>query len=118
MQPPPKTRPIALRLTDAERLSWDSAAASAGLSRTDFIRDAVQVAHPALSAGAPKPKKRKQPLPPKGDPALIAELARLGNNLNQLARAANSRSAPGALGLLVALRSIEVQLREALARCS
>lgn len=58
---------------------------------------------------------RKKPTP-KADPALIRELARLGNNLNQLTKTANQMRAQGqhldALRLLSALHDIEDELEQ------
>lgn len=58
---------------------------------------------------------RKKPTP-KADPVLIRELARLGNNLNQLTKTANQMRAQGehldALRLLSALHDIEDELEQ------
>tara|TARA_R110002012_G_C11656889_1_gene611806 strand:+ start:95 stop:274 length:180 start_codon:yes stop_codon:yes gene_type:complete len=44
------------------------------------------------------------------DPALLRELARIGNNLNQLAHAANRRQPVPATALLVRLIEIDREL--------
>ena len=57
-----------------------------------------------------KKTKRRNP-PPTVEPALLRQLAAIGNNLNQLARNANTGNTD-ALQLLVGLDSIEQQLKK------
>ncbi|WP_416879533.1 MobC family plasmid mobilization relaxosome protein, partial [Litorimonas sp.] len=58
---------------------------------------------------------RKKPTP-KVDPELVRELARIGNNLNQLTKTANQMRAQGehldALRLLSALHDMEDELEQ------
>lgn len=82
---PPEIRRerLNLRFTAAERARLATAAAAAGVRLGDFARRAVLVqaglaAMPVTSASY------------RIDPAVIAALARVGANLNQLARRANS----------------------------
>lgn len=94
-----RTTTASIRLAPAELASWRASAEAHGLSLSDWLRDQV---------GAARPRSR----PARGragtDPRLLAELARIGNNLNQLARAANSQRLPE----LVQLQAIEQALRE------
>jgi hypothetical protein len=66
--------------------------------------------------GLPEPKVRPGPKPAAPmtayDRAKIAQLAWFGNNLNQLARAANSKQQDGTL-LLLALLRLERTMKEA-----
>lgn len=54
-------------------------------------------------------------VPPSADPAVVAQLARLGNNLNQIARFLHATGGPFSPGGLVALRVIERRIDEVLA---
>lgn len=72
-----RTKPIAVRLTDSEKLDWDLKAHAAGLSISELVRQAmsrVRISHI-------------------GDRALQIErtrqIAKIGNNLNQIARWVN-----------------------------
>ena len=72
-----RTKPIAVRLTDSEKLDWDLKAHAAGLSISELVRQAmnrVRISHV-------------------GDRALQIErtrqIAKIGNNLNQIARWVN-----------------------------
>ena len=72
-----RTKPIAVRLTDEEKLDWDLKAHAAGLSISELVRQAmnrVRISHI-------------------GDRALQIErtrqIAKIGNNLNQIARWVN-----------------------------
>ena len=72
-----RTKPIAVRLTDEEKLDWDLKAHAAGLSISELVRQAmnrVRISHV-------------------GDRAIQIErtrqIAKIGNNLNQIARWVN-----------------------------
>jgi len=78
-----RTERFNLRFTVAEKLHVEEQAAKAGLDPTEFLR------RRALSLPI-------APAPAKADAALIAELNRIGVNVNQLARAMHSgRTLPG-----------------------
>ena len=97
----PLDKMITLRVDTATRAEWQSQAHAAGLSLGDWLR--VQVS--GGSGVRPVIPRRKSP--PAADPALLAAIARIGNNLNQLARAANRQQWPGELELLRRLIDIE-----------
>lgn len=84
------TQLVNVRVSPGEAARWSAAAAAAGLSRSDWVR--LRVAGPDEVTGRPAPRRRAlgrgRAIP--ADPALIAQLARIGNNLNQLARWANT----------------------------
>ena len=72
-----RTKPIAVRLTDEEKLDWDLKAHAAGLSISELVRQAmnrVRISHV-------------------GDRSIQIErtrqIAKIGNNLNQIARWVN-----------------------------
>ena len=92
-EPPPKAAshpaPFSLRLTETERAALEAQAG--GLPLGAFIRSRL-----LAEAGEPRRSRRR----PVKDEAALARLlgelgnARLANNLNQLAKAANSGSLP------------------------
>jgi len=96
---------VKLRATPAQRDAWYAKAEAKGVTFSDLARqtlDGVSV------------RKRSQLR--RVDPALLRQLARLGNNLNQLARWANrdQRYADTArlMGQLIAIERELVLLRE------
>lgn len=69
---------LRIRMTAAERASVEARAAQAGMSPSEFARRAIagaKIAPPSHGTAIP--------------PLLIAELGRIGNNLNQIAHAAH-----------------------------
>lgn len=72
-----RTKPIAVRLTDEEKLDWDLKAHAAGLSISELVRQAMD----------------KVRITNVGDRAIQIErtrqISKIGNNLNQIARWVN-----------------------------
>lgn len=66
---------IEVRTTAEEKRHWQEIAASRGMDLSSLIR--------SLMTG--QRRSRRKP-PPVADPALLRQLASIGNNLNQLAR--------------------------------
>jgi hypothetical protein len=92
---------VEIRTTAQDKARWQALAESRGLSLSDLVR--------ALLDGqrrSPRPRRA----PPPVEPALLRELARIGNNLNQLARAANRQAPVPAAALLVRLIEIDREL--------
>ena len=91
-----------------ERVAWQAMAKEEGLSLADFIRQRLgkPLLHPPLSV----PKRRTVPV---ADRDLIRQIARIGNNLNQIARKVNGRSLTG-IEILVHLAAIERDIKEVL----
>lgn len=84
---------ISLRLPVSVCQAWKDAAASAGLCLGDWVRTQIAV-DGVDQVVSKKPTPRKVPDLAKrrfvpADPALINQVARLGNNLNQIARSIN-----------------------------
>ncbi len=104
-------KPLAVRVPSAVAEAWRTAAEQSGLSLADWLRQTVAPGAVRVT-GRPVPRTRpKLTKPIAVDPALIAEVARVGNNLNQLARWANTyKSASDAMQVLIALNAIERQL--------
>lgn len=78
------------------------------MTLADFLRDLGLGRDPVPQPRTEKSRKFREP--PPVDPALLRELARIGNNLNQLARASNAGTPP--LDLLVQLQAIESELKQ------
>ena len=91
---------VEIRTTPRDKARWQALAESRGVSLSDLVR--------ALLDGQRPRRPRREP--PPVDPALLRELARLGNNLNQLARAANRQEPVPAAALLVRLIAIDREL--------
>ena len=97
-----------LRLSESERASWQAAAAEAGVTLADLIRQRMGDA--ATTKRKPTTRQRRMAAPA-ADPALLAGIAKAGNNLNQLARWANTyRGTADQVQVLAALAAIERQL--------
>ena len=86
---------LQLRCSAAERERWRAKADAASMSVSAMLRDALDQA---------RPRRRRRTV---ADPALLRELGRLGNNLNQLARWANREKA-GAPAVAVLARLVEI----------
>lgn len=98
---------VKVKVWKHERDAWYLAADAAGLSLADLIRQRMGDARLSLER---KPKR----VPVKRvDPELIRELGRIGNNLNQIGRWANTYKADAdAEQVLAALLAIERDLSE------
>lgn len=95
-----RTETLGIRLTPAERLQLDQAASAAGLTPSEYARRLALQGRVAI--------RQSRAL----DPAVFEELRRIGVNLNQLARVANSSGQVPA-GLAAACEAVErVLVRE------
>lgn len=96
MQREQRTAIIKIRLTGTEQAAWQAKAEAAGLSVSALIRRAVAKVKTWTAANAEIELQRNR------------ELARIGNNLNQIARWANThKTAADAIEVVSHLRSIE-----------
>jgi len=86
---------VKVRATEAERAEWHAKARSAGLTLSDLVRRSIGRVRTWTVAHAEVERERTR------------ELARLGNNLNQIARWANTHKeaieAAEVIGHLVAI---------------
>lgn len=86
-QPSNRSSRLFVRLTDDERASLEREAHAAGLTLSDYVRSRV------IRNQGPSPRsamaRAARPSFVAMSPPLFAELSRIGNNLNQLARAFN-----------------------------
>lgn len=90
---------IKLRASSTERVRWQELAAARGVTLSELIRSRLD---------GTRLRSRREP--PPVAPDLLRELARIGNNLNQLARAANRREPVTATALLARLIEIDREL--------
>lgn len=90
---------IDIRVDEAEKAGIKQRADAAGLSVSEYVRMTVLGSRPRAKKAEAKA----------ADPALLAGINRIGNNLNQMARIANAQ---GDLPSIVALASIGDQLKE------
>jgi hypothetical protein len=67
-------------LTPTERLEFEAAAKALDVSLSTYLRDLVAKRLPAVGAGRRSPEAK----------AIMQELSAIGNNINQLARHANT----------------------------
>ena len=87
---------VKIRSSDAERAEWHAKARSAGLSLSDLVRRSVGRVRTWTVAHTELERERTR------------ELARIGSNLNQIARWANTyREAADALEVVAHLVAIE-----------
>ncbi|MDE2739858.1 MAG: MobC family plasmid mobilization relaxosome protein [Paracoccaceae bacterium] len=94
----PKREPldvrITIRLPSRVREDWRQAAAKEDMNLADWLRSRVVVNDRKPTRRKPRPvHSRPRRIPyVTADPELLRELARIGNNINQIARRLNSRS--------------------------
>lgn len=94
---------VRLRLKPAEQADWQAQAEAEGITLSDLIRKRMGSARPT----GIEPKRQRR-MGRKADPALLAALGRVGNNLNQVAKWANTyKTDAEARQVLAALVSIE-----------
>lgn len=100
---------VRLKVAARERAAWKHAADAAGVTLSDLIRE--RMATP-LVGRAPRVRRLAAP---SADPCLLIGVAKLGNNLNQLARWVNThKGAADAAAVLVTLSAIERDLAQLL----
>ena len=89
---------ITVRVPEVEAIRWREAAAAAGVSVSDWLRARAAAGQDAgpVATGRPTPRKRAlgRARVVRADPVVLEQLARIGNNLNQLARWANTEHRP------------------------
>ena len=87
---------VKIRSSDAERAAWQAKARAAGLSLSDLVRRSVGRVRTWTVAHTELERERTR------------ELARIGSNLNQIARWANTyREAADAMEVVAHLAAIE-----------
>lgn len=106
---------VGVRVSAGVADSWREQAQAVGLGLSDLIRSRMSTpGQEPERTGRPSPGRGRGRGPaPKADPALVAQLARIGNNLNQLARRANTIRGVD-VAMLATLQSIGERLDETL----
>lgn len=93
---------VKLRVSEEEKMQWQLLAESQKVSLADLIR--IQLGN--AETVDRQPKKRR--VGRKADPLLLANIGRVGSNLNQIARWANRfKDAAEASEIMLALVAIE-----------
>lgn len=101
----PKTRVTRVRLSESQYQALKAAAKAEHITYSNFVRQLLDLAPTKI----PPPQRKR--LTHQADPALLIAVARIGNNLNQIGRWANTyKSTADALQILSALSSIESAL--------
>lgn len=96
---------VHIKTTEAERDTWQKMAAAQGVTLADLIRSSL------TSAQVGRSPKRQRRVHTPADPALIAAIAKAGNNLNQLARWANTyKSGADSVQVIAALSALYSQI--------
>ena len=95
---------LTIRLSKDTLTLWQDAARGADLKVGEWLRTQTDPGPPARRLRPPQP----------ADPKLLAAIARVGNNLNQLARAANRNEWPEPIRLLERLIGLERALKSLL----
>ena len=99
---------LGFRLPKEVADDWHAQAESVGKSLSDWIRSAIDEQQQTGIASPAKAPKRKNYTPV--DPDLLRQVAMIGNNLNQLARIANSFITIDSINLLSSLSSLRHDL--------
>ncbi len=105
-QQPPQGRDLwqHVKVTPEERAAWKAAAAAAGVTVADLIRQRMGT---APEGRAPKRTRAAR----RADPRLLQAAGRIGSNLNQIARWCNTHAeGADAVQVLAALVSIDQAL--------
>ena len=92
---------IAIRLTDKEKLDWELKAHAAGVSLSKLVRESME----RVRVWNVKDRKLEQ--------EKIRQIARIGNNLNQLARWANTyKGSLDTIEIVTNLKAIREELKQ------
>ena len=105
---PTRSALVQVRVRPAELAAWRAKASSAGLSVSDLVRQAMA----RTGAWTPSPADAERERALEVERRRTREIARIGSNLNQVARWANEYKASADAGeVLVRLVAIEQALR-------
>ena len=108
---------VTVRVPEVEAARWREAAEAAGVSVSDWLRARAAAGQDTgpVATGRPTPRKRAlgRARVVRADPVVVEQLARIGNNLNQLARWANTEHRPVDVAALYGVGRQLAGLREA-----
>lgn len=106
-----KTNHIGIRATDAEKLDWELIAHAQGLKVSQLARTLLNNYSTRHGSRTRSPSSKVGNLQSRRE--FILQVARIGNNLNQIARWANTyKSAAEATQVIASLTKIESSLLE------
>ena len=106
-----KTNHIGIRATDSEKLDWELKAHSEGLKVSQLARGLLN--NYSISHGSRTRSASNKVGSVRSRQELIRQVARIGNNLNQIARWANTyKGAAEATQVIASLARIESSLLE------
>ena len=106
-----KTNHIGIRATDAEKLDWELIAHTEGLKVSQLARDLLN--NYSNGGGSDLRSASNKVELARGRREFIRQVARIGNNLNQIARWANTyKGAAEATQIIASLARIESALLE------
>lgn len=106
---------VNIKVTEAERDEWQAYALSEKMNLSDVFRQLIseKIGIDAQLVNLPI-KKKQQRIMRRADPELLRELAKVGNNLNQISRWANTyKTDADALEVMQVLLSIQRALPNA-----
>lgn len=109
---------VTVRLPVAFIKRVDEISEKTGVSRSDIIRPRIDTSDTSSISVTMKPAPQKRQRIGKAsaaDPKLMMQLAGIGNNMNQIARAVNSAALQGqsvdSTSILISLMNIEQQIK-------
>lgn len=100
-----KAKFIKIRVTETERLEWQQKAKDMGMTLADYMRTLADQKVTGISPVQPVKNRKFAPV----DPALLRQIAWIGNNLNQIAKRVNEGDKTDLAEHLI---SIDRQLKE------
>lgn len=112
---------VTVRVPAGEAARWREQAQAAGVSVSDWLRGRAAADEASVVVtGRPTPRRRVmgRARVVRADPAVIEQLARIGNNLNQLARWANTERRAADVATLYGVGRQLALLREAVVTAS
>jgi len=109
-----RTRLVAVRVTPAEWAAWDERRAASGRREMGaWVRAVVNEAERVPARSASPRRAGDVPVVPEVNREVRGQLARAGNNLNQLARAVNAGATPATGTVVEEIRAAVDEVAEA-----
>jgi len=96
---PTKDKFIKLRVSEKERDRWNAKAKNAGLTLADYFRKLADEEPTNITPVGLNSRRKFTP----ADPELVRQIARIGNNLNQIAKAVNQGHSTDLLEQLITI---------------
>ena len=103
-----KAKDVRIRVTESEKLVWNHAAKAAGVTLSNYIRELMNVTPVNRDPKETRTAKNYYPV----DPDLVFQVSKIGNNLNQIARAVNRTGSDYSVEILEKLLIIERMIKQ------